>query len=89
MTDSLSRHPVAVTVFLDSEGVDARDAHHVGEQAVRQALAAAGDTLTTRTYTGHQRTARVVDVMLTGAALRDGALVLQPAERLYPHSDTA
>ncbi|GGM67562.1 hypothetical protein GCM10012275_42680 [Longimycelium tulufanense] len=80
----LDRHVPAMTVVVVADGVDASDVHHIAEQDLRHALTAAGDPLTTRTHTGHLRSAQVLDVMSTAAALHTGALLLQPATRFRP-----
>lgn len=83
MSNQLERHRVAVTVFLEADGLGAGDAHNVAEQAVADALNAAGGTLTTHTYTGLPRTARVVEVMGTGTAFANGLLRVEPAASVY------
>ena len=75
-----SRHPVAVTVFCDADGMDRRDAHIVAEQAIAEAL---GRDIHTRTYQGHPRSARVVRVLATGAAFVNGLLLVQPNPSVY------
>ena len=49
----IGQHRVAVTVILDAEGMDPRDAQNVAELAVAEALDAMGgrDVLTTHTHT--------------------------------------
>ncbi|MFI5614643.1 hypothetical protein [Amycolatopsis sp. NPDC051903] len=70
---------VAVTVFVDAEGVDVRDAHRVAERAVTTAVTAADLTVTIDSGAVHA--VEVVDVQTINAALRSGALQLIPAGR--------
>jgi hypothetical protein len=42
-------HQVAVTVFVTAQGMDSRDAGHIAERAVEQALPA-GHTITVHTH---------------------------------------
>jgi hypothetical protein len=79
MTSEPQRHRVAVTVLVDAEGADARDAHHVAVTAVEQALGDAGNPIGVPIRPDLTRSARVVDVLTTGEALRSGALVVRPA----------
>lgn len=81
----MTSYPVAVTVFLEVDGMDERDAHNIAEMAVQQALPSNGDTITVDTYTGKQRSARLIEVMGTSDAMLTGTLVVRPAAALYPH----
>lgn len=74
-----TRHRVAITVFLDADGITEKDAYDTGEAALAQALDTIGLTLTTTTYEGYPRTAEVRQVLNTAVALREGALRLMPA----------
>lgn len=84
------QHRVAVVVFLTCPGVDARDAGHVAEFAVRQGLAggAAGPVpalplpVEVRTLRGRE-TVQVHDVMEVGMAAANGYLHTVPSSRMY------
>lgn len=73
-------HVVALTVFVRAEGVDARDAANVAEEALRQTFAGSDAAVTIRTYAGHERHATILEVTEVGAALRAGVLAVRPAE---------
>ncbi|UKD50719.1 hypothetical protein L3Q65_00195 (plasmid) [Amycolatopsis sp. FU40] len=76
----LRQYRVAVTVIIDADAADEHDARTIAQQAVEEALPQ-GSRLTTRTYTGDERAARVHLVCEVGRALRDGLLAITPVRR--------
>lgn len=76
MARQTSEHVVTLTVVVTAEGLDARDAVNVAEQAVREALTRA--PLTTRTYAGHERRVEIDAIAEIGAAFRAGILAVRP-----------
>jgi hypothetical protein len=90
MTETeLERHTVAVVVVVEAEGLDARDAHHVGFRAVKTAIDHAADLdrdhgavdpglLVYRTDDGQRRVATVLGVSPLGSAFREGLLRAEP-----------
>lgn len=68
-------HRVAVVVFVDAEGVDARDAVNVAEIALAQSRVSQ-----VIAPSGVVRSVRVVDIAEVNRALRAGGLFVTPKE---------
>jgi hypothetical protein len=80
MSGNETTRRVAVTVIVDADGADERDARNVAVLAVENALAAAGEVLTISSApSGIERSARVHAVTDLATALREGVVQLAPA----------
>lgn len=80
MDTEIGQHVVAVTVFVNAQGVDDLDAANVAEYALRQVFETS-PTMTIQTHAGYDRTATVLDVAEVGTALRNGKLAVRPTRQ--------
>ncbi|MHA6631856.1 hypothetical protein ACU61A_41040 [Pseudonocardia sichuanensis] len=85
MARRTNRHPVAVVVFVNAEGIDAGDAINVAEQIVAQHLHAArgrGGELVVETRAG-QRALALGQTVELGRAVRAGLVGLATSPDAY------
>lgn len=90
----METHRIAVTVFVEAEGVDRVDAGHIAEAVVRMSLfqqakhvnrADGGRDLTLSAINRHDRTITVLmhKIMETTTAAANGYLKVEPSNRAY------
>jgi hypothetical protein len=85
------RHVVAMTVFVDAEGMDVGDAHNVAWRALEVAITGgaqefAATGVVVHTYQGYPRSATIIGVVPTTLAFTQGALVVWPAASFTPQT---
>jgi hypothetical protein len=86
----MEKHRIAVTVFVEAEGVDRLDASHIGALAVRMSLIRqmnANHELSFTDRYGRTYTVPMHGVMETGMAAGNGYLWVEPTSKAYPRDD--